>query len=176
MANKISIFIKQRIWRLNLQELFSRTLGYFVIFVTALIYVQNLWQLPLKSIANESFSGLGIIVGLSALSFTMYPCLSQDKDKKALLYAGEKFFHSSLLLVQAIMLKYASEAVKESTLLHSLTRLTLIGSFSISLISVLCAVWATYLFLYGYNELNSLFWERYVQRIRVAALTDKKVD
>jgi len=57
-----------------------------------------------------------------------------------------------------------------------LTRLTLIGSFSISLISVLCAVWATYLFLYGYNELNSLFWERYVQRIRVAALTDKKVD
>jgi len=163
---KKSIFTKQRYWRIHLQAFLSRYVGYFVIFVTSITYVTDLWKQPVKSISAMSISGLAMIVALSALAFTMIPCLSETKDKSTALYAGEKFFQSAIFLIQAILLKYASEAIKEAKMFASVPNVMSVVGTLINSLSVVCAMWATYVFLYGYNELNDFLWERYLNRIK----------
>lgn len=177
MAKKISPLKKQRYWRLNTQAFLSRYVGYFVIFIASLTYVTDLWKQPIKSIFGMSFSGLAIIVALSALAFTMVPCLTEEKDKRTVLYAGEKFFQSSIFLIQAILLKYAGEAIKGAKLFSAIPSITSVVGTLIDSLSVICVMWSTYVFLYGYNELNDFLWERYLSRMKgneaTAVITEK---
>ena len=166
MTTKTSPLKKQRYWRLNAQAFLSRHVGYFVIFIASVTYVTDLWKLPIKSIFGMSFSGLAIIVALSALAFTMVPCLTEEKDKSTVLYAGEKFFQSSIFLIEAILLKYAGEAIKEAKLFSAIQSITSVTGTLIASLSVICVMWSTYVFLYGYNELNDFLWERYLARIK----------
>jgi len=172
MTSKISLLIKQKYWRLNSQAFLSRYVGYFVIFIASLTYVIDLWTQPIKSISGISFSGLAIIVALSALAFTMIPCLTEDKDKCTILYSGEKFFQSSIFLIQAILLKYAGEAIVGAKLFLEIPSITSIAGKLIGFLSVTCVMWSTFVFLYGYGELNDFLWEQYLSRIKGSVNTE----
>lgn len=162
----MSPFVKPKYWRLNIQAFLSRYIGYFVIFVASLTYITDLWKQPIKAVFPLIISGLAIMVALSALAFTMVPCLTEKKDKDTVLYAGEKFFQSSVFIIEAILLKYAGEAFKGAKIFLSMPTITIVAGAFIEFMSVLCVMWATYVFLYGYNELNDFFWERYLGRIK----------
>lgn len=165
MTNKMRSLIKQRIWRLHLQAFLSRYIGYVVIFVASITYITDLWKQSIKAVFPMGLSGLAIIVALSALAFTMVPCLTESKDKSTILYAGEKFFQSSIFLIEAIFLKYAGEAIKGAKMLQSMPTIATVTGGVIDIMSTLCILWATFVFLYGYNELNNFLWERYLERI-----------
>lgn len=180
MTDKMRPLVKQRYWRLNVQAFLSRYVGYFVIFVASLTYITDLWKHPIKEVFPQSISGLAILVALSALAFTMVPCLTEKKDKDTVLYAGEKFLQSSIFIIEAILLKYAGEASKGAKVFSSMSSFAAGAGAFIEFMSVLCVMWATYVFLYGYNELNDFLWERYLGRIkngeRTAATDEKSND
>lgn len=165
MATKMSPTEKPRYWRLHLQAFLSRYIGYVVIFVASITYITDLWKQSIKAVFPMGLSGLAIIVALSALAFTMVPCLTESKDKSTVLYAGEKFFQSSIFLIEAIFLKYAGEAIKGAKMLQSMPTIATVTGGVIDIMSTLCILWATVIFLYGYNELNNFLWERYLERI-----------
>lgn len=171
MLNIGNIFTGLKYWRIRFHVFLSRSVGYFVIYITSLIYVLKIWKLPFGSIVGASFSVLAIITALSALSFTMAPCLSDD-DKKTVLYSGENFFHASIFIIQAILLKYAGEAIINSNHLELITGMTYFIGKTIDLISVISVIWATYTFLNGYRKLSDFFWKRHISRFEKSQISD----
>lgn len=171
MVNIGNIFTRLKYWRIRFHVFLSRSVGYVVIYVTSLIFVLKIWKLPFSSIVGASFSVLAIITALSALSFTMAPCLSDD-DKRIVLYSGENFFHAAIFIIQAILLKYAGEAIGNSNHLELITGMTYLISRIIDLLSVISVVWATYTFLNGYGKLSDFFWKRHISRFEDSRLSD----
>ena len=149
---------------MKFQSLFSRTIGQIVLGAAGVMYANQLWVSPLDKVVTVGLSAFGAIAVLSALCFTMAPCLTTEEERRPTLYAGEKFFHSSLLLIQTIFLKFAGESLTNLQLimdvhwLHS--SLTAITSIASSLTGAV----ATWFSVYGFESLNDFFWQRYEKR------------
>jgi energy-converting hydrogenase Eha subunit C len=143
----------------------SQSIGYIIIFFAGQTYVLGLLTEPLERITSIALSSLGAIVALAALCFAVVPCLSSENDKKAPLYAGEKFFHSTLLIIQTLFLKYGADTFLSYSLIKSqhwlvvdLTILTFLLISGIGLFAVLNAAW-------GFDSLNKFFWQRHDERM-----------
>jgi len=143
----------------------SQSIGYIIIFFAGQTYVLGLLLEPLPRITSIALSSLGAIVALAALCFAAVPCLPSENDKKAPMYAGEKFFHSTLLIIQTLFLKYGADTFLTYAWINSiqglvvvLTILTYILIFGIGLFAVLNTAW-------GFDSLNRFFWQRYDERV-----------
>ena len=143
----------------------SKSIGYLVIFLAGQTYIMGLLSEPVERITSVALSSLGAIVALSALCFAVVPCLSSEDDKIAPMHAGEKFFHSTLLLIQTLFLKYAANAILSYAWVKSTVWLFVILPFlngvlitGIGLFAVLNVAW-------GFDSLNRFFWQRYELRV-----------
>jgi energy-converting hydrogenase Eha subunit C len=143
----------------------SQSIGYIIIFFAGQTYVLGLLSEPIEKITSIALSSLGAIVALAALCFAVIPCLSSENDKMAPLYAGEKFFHATLLIIQTLFLKYGADTFLTYSLIRSLhwlvvalTVLTSVLISGIGLFAVLNAAW-------GFDSLNKFFWQRHDERM-----------
>ena len=147
-------------------RILSAIIGYMITGIASLMYVNQIVNEPSDKVATLALSAFAVIAVLSGLCFALMPCLDRFEDRRVTLYAGEKFFHSSLLIIQTIFLKFAAgvlvstEWLKNHAWLH----------FSVSMVSGILitaiAVLATYFFLFGFEALNDHLWERYEGRWR----------
>ena len=144
----------------------SQSIGYIIIFFAGQTYVLGLLSEPIEKITSIALSSLGAIVALAALCFAVVPCLPSENDKRAPLYAGEKFFHSTLLIIQTLFLKYGAETFlayswvkSQNWLVIALSILTPFLISGIGLFAALNAAW-------GFDSLNKFFWQRHDERMR----------
>ena len=87
----------------------SNFIGLTVICVFGLSYISNLWNQPADKVTVTGFAALSIIMALSVLALTIAPFITDEEIKNRVIFSGERFFHGSIFLIQAIILKYASE-------------------------------------------------------------------
>jgi hypothetical protein len=90
----------------TLLPLLSKTLGNLIILLAGLFYVGELVKKPFEQTTGTILTAFGIIAGFSALCYTAIPSYRRDQ-RGTPLYAGEKFLHSSLLIIQTLFLRFA---------------------------------------------------------------------
>jgi energy-converting hydrogenase Eha subunit C len=149
---------------MKFQSLFSRTIGQIVLGVAGVMYANQLWASPLDKVVAIGLLAFGAIAVLSALCFTMAPCLTTEEERYPTLYAGEKFFHSSLLLIQTIFLKYAGESLLNVQFVANVSWLHRSIGITINIAASLTGAVATWFSIYGFQSLNEFFWQRYERR------------
>lgn len=149
---------------MKFQSLFSRTIGQIVLGVSGLTYANQLWTSPFEKVINVGLSAFGVIGALSALSFTMVPCLSTEDERQLTLYGAEKFFHSSLLLIQTIFMKFAGESVANLQFIVNIPWMHTLFLAITSIAASFTGAVATWFAIYGFDSLNDLFWQRYDKR------------
>ena len=159
---------------LKFQSWFSRTIGQIVLGTAGIMYANQLWSSPLDKVVAVGLSALGAIAALSALCFTMAPCMSLDKERDPILYAGEKFFHSSLLLIQTIFLKFAGESLSNIGLVQGVEWLHRSVDALTNVVAALTGAAAAWFSIYGFQSLNDFFWLRYEKRREMLQMKKKR--
>ena len=94
-------------------------------------------------------------------------CLDEDNGKKEPLYAGEKFLHSCLLIIQSIFFKYASEHIIAFNYLNNISWLLNITKLITYLLLLTVVSYAVYFSLYGFEAINNFLWLRYEKRLKM---------
>lgn len=147
----------------------SRIISLSILFITGFHYTQQLLYNSSEKISTVGLSAFAIIGAIAALCFSLSPCLKDEEDKSKVLYAGEKFFHACLLIIQTIFLKYATEHgldllwVKDSKVLSTIVFFILLIP---QIVIVVISLSATYACMYGFMVLDGLLWNRYDIRMR----------
>lgn len=145
----------------------SKTLGTIIVIGAGIPYVKQLVRQPLDEATGTILTAFGAIAGLSALCFTAVPFYKQDQ-KETTLYAGERFLHSCLMIIQTLFLKFAVDRLPEWDILKNSGWLKYVQGFT-DFILVAFGIVAIILAYLGFNDLNSLLWKRY-------EITKKKKD
>lgn len=108
-------------------------------------------------------AALGVTAALSGICFTMVPVCDNPSTAR---YAGEKFLHSSLLLMQSLLILYVRDAAVEFDWIRTHPSLTTnirgVAGAVLSLITA-AAAWTWY---HGFSELNGVLWKNWERRIR----------
>lgn len=140
-------------------KLASNIIGFLVIFIFGFSYITNLWKQSADKVTTTGFAALGIIMALSALSFTMAQFITDEDCKSRVILAGERFFHSCLFLIQAIIFKYASEF---DTVF--LVRVEIMPSILKTLASLVSGI-AFVQCMTAYETIDDLLWNLYTARL-----------
>jgi hypothetical protein len=85
-----------------------------LLYICTLVYLQNAIFQPAASTFPIGLSAFGVTAALSGICFSMARACENPGTAK---YAGEKFLHSAILLIQGLFLIYLRDAVGESNLL-----------------------------------------------------------
>ena len=131
--------------------------------ICTMVYIQNAMFQPAASTFQTGLSAFGVTAVLSGISFSMARACENPATAK---YAGEKFLHSSILLIQGLFVIYLRDAVSESDVLkpHPYLVFTL-RAFAVGLLSLLTAV-AAWTWYHGFSELNEFLWKNWEENIR----------
>lgn len=130
-----------------------------LLFVT-MLYIQKALVLPATDVYGVGTTAFGVTVALAGVCFTMPGGVS---GSPSIYHAGEKFLHSSLLLIQGLMLIYIKGAVADSawghTLIASCCRFVIGGLFMfVSSAAAFCWFW-------GFEAVNSSLWGNWELRM-----------
>ena len=93
----------------------SAAIGYIIFGGSVLSYVSALMRQPFEKVSTVGLSAFALVAAVSGLCFAMAQVLEKENDKSTALYSGEKLLHSAVLILETIVLKYASDAVLSST-------------------------------------------------------------
>jgi hypothetical protein len=113
--------------------------------------------------------GLGLFtisVALSATCYTAVSTFSEEVDRKAPRYAGEKFLHAGVLFLQAVAVKYA--ATSAIAWLDSLKRETGAVQIIASVLFFGTGTFGAFSFSFGFEDLSDWLWSRWVRRMGAA--------
>ncbi|HZK95309.1 MAG TPA: hypothetical protein VFC67_13960 [Prolixibacteraceae bacterium] len=142
-----------------------------IILITLSFYITRAINLPANEVFPLAIAAFGITAALSGICFTMAPTKT---DESAIRYAGEKFLHSSLLLIQSVIVIYAKDSLLSLDLMtkHGTIKIIIVIVFSsvISLVSVMAAI----TWYHGFDSLNSDLWEKWKKRIEDMRKSNKK--
>jgi len=151
----------------SIPSIVSKYIGYFILAISGIVYTIELINESSTIVLTLGLSAFGILGVLSAICFTFVPCLNEDNEKKETLYAGEKFLHSCLLIIQSIFFKYASEHILAFNYLHNISWLLNITKFISYLLLLTLVGYALWFSLYGFEAINNFLWDRYENRVKM---------
>jgi Na+/H+-translocating membrane pyrophosphatase len=141
-----------------------------ILLVTIILYIQRVITRSAPEIYPLVIAAFGVTAALSGVCFRMAPSSPENSTPR---YAGEKFLHSALLLIQSLFVIYAKEAIISLNWIHSHeTTKTIISAVASGIVFLLSSVaaWAWY---YGFSELNSELWQKWKRRIEDINKTEK---
>jgi hypothetical protein len=142
-----------------------------ILFVTIILYIQRAITQAAPEIYPLVIAAFGVTAALSGVCFRM---ASSSPENSTPRYAGEKFLHSALLLIQSLFVIYAREAIISLNWVHEhgtiKTVCSVVASWIVFLLSAVAA-WAWY---YGFSELNSELWQKWKRRIEDINKTEKQ--
>jgi len=142
-------------------EKISATLSYIIFSWSVLTYVIALLQQPIEKMANIGLSAFALVAAVSGLCFAMAAILENDNGKSTAIYAGEKLLHSTVLILQTIVLKYALDTLMSSDFMKSHETLTSITSIVSHVFLSIVSSYAAYFSLYGFEALHDFLWNRF---------------
>ena len=142
----------------------STTVGHIIFGVSTLSYISALIQQPIEKVASIGLSAFALIGAVSGLCFAMAQALPEGDAKASTLYSGEKFLHATLLILQSIVLKYASDVALATELVKTKPLLTAVVSGCANVLLFVVSAYAAYFMLYGFESINSFLWDRFLTR------------
>jgi len=152
----------------------SKSVGYFVIMISGIFYIQRVVSEPLEKVTAIALSAIGIVGVLSAICYQAVPCFDNDHNREEVLYAGEKFLHSALLIIQTLFLKFALDQIVSFEFVKNTAWLKILSSGSFSFLIVGIGSFALYFACYGFDALNTFLWKQYELRMEKINITEKK--
>ena len=129
---------------------------------TGIFIVSNAFSIPATEFYPMVFSAFGVTIALSGICFAL-AALPLKKSKVK--YAGEKFLHSSLLLMQLIAIIYIKSSLLKTSFVKTNNSLKLIIVACLSAVFILVATVAFWIFYHGFDALNDELWHNYRKRI-----------
>lgn len=142
-----------------------------LILVILSFYVTYAIQLPAKDILPMAITVLGITLALSGICFSMAPT---DKEEPTVRYSGEKFLHSSLLLIQTIIIIFAKDALNTIPFINTQNVLKIIITLILQGLLILISTVAAITWFWGLVELNKELWKKWEMRIKKIRETTEK--
>lgn len=135
-----------------------------LIYIWTLLYVQDAIQLPATEIYTVGMSAFGITAGLSGVCFAMasVPRVTTSASE----YAGEKFLHSAILLIQTLLTVSIRDALMHLQFIQDYSILTLSVKGIFAAILTFVAITAVQAWHFGFSELNGDLWKRWEHRVR----------
>ena len=109
-----------------------------------------------------SVAAFGVTAALSGLCFAVAAVQNSLKNAR---YAGEKFLHSSLLLIQTVMIAYLKESMSNSAWWMSHATLVAVVNSVFSILLTLLAAAAAWAWYFGFAALNDELWGNWERRI-----------
>lgn len=137
-------------------EKISAAIAYIIFGWSILSYVVALIRQPFEKVAAIGLSAFALVASVSGLCFAIAHVLEKENEKSTALYSGEKLLHSTVLILQTVVLKYASDTVLDSSFLKSHEILTKVVSWASYGLLVVISSYAAYFFLYGFEALHDL--------------------
>ena len=87
------------------------------------------------------------------------------EDPTTAKYAGEKFLHSAILLIQGLLVLYLRDTVVEQEWVKTWPNLILVVKLiATGLLGIVTAA-ASWAWFFGYSELNVFLWDNWKRRI-----------
>jgi hypothetical protein len=145
----------------KLYSLISRSVGYFIISVSGLLYVQRILSEPADRVIPLALTAIATIAALSALCFSYVPCISDEVDKNSGLYAGEKFLHSTLLMIQTLFLKYVADQLLAIDSIKEILWLQMTISITVGVLLFGIGGYAVTMAALGFDSLNKTLWSHF---------------
>ena len=143
----------------------STGIGYFIVGITGISYMQQLLREPSEKLAAAAFTTIAVVGGLSALCFSLAGCLETKEEQIDPIYAGEKFLHSSILFAQTLAFKYGIEWILVLDFVKNNKWVSIIISIPSTILLLAVASYGTYFLLYGFESINNFLWKRYDKRM-----------
>lgn len=144
----------------------SKGVSSFIVYLTAIVYVGHLLKEPIEIVATSTLSAIAVIGGLSGLCFSHAQNETTEEKKKDLMYAGEKFFHSTLLFIQTLFMKYAGDSVLANEFIKNSMFIKSLSDFVITVLLTGVSGYGCFFFFYGFEAINNMYWNRYEKRIQ----------
>lgn len=154
----------------KLTSLISKSIGYFVIMISGIFYIQRIATEPLEKVTTIALSSIGIIGVLSATCYQAVPCYDNEHNHEEALYAAEKFLHSALLIIQTLFLKFALDQILAIEFVKNTSWLKTVSSVIFIFLIVGIGSFALFFACWGFESLNRFLWNRYELRM------DKRIE
>jgi len=130
--------------------------------LVAYSYVAHAISQPASAVYGIGIASFGVSAALSAICFTVSEPVQGSPDFR---YAGEKFLHSSVLLIQTMMLIYLRDLLTASSWLDSHLWLgALAKALPVFLLPLLSGA-AAVTWYHGFDALNSRLWRNWERRM-----------
>ena len=142
-------------------EKISATIGYLIFGSSVLTYVSVLIKQPFEKMSTVGLSAFALVAAVSGLCFSMASVLEKENDKSTAIYSGEKFLHSTVLILETIVLKYASDTLLASQFMKAHELFSTIISWAAFALLLIISSYATYFYLYGFEALHDFLWNRF---------------
>lgn len=133
-----------------------------LIIMTAIELIQLAIMFPSKETYPLLIAAFGITAALSGICFTIS---ATSSSSPSINYAGEKFLHSSLLIIQSLTIIFLRNALNEQTFFEFNKIVKVIISIIFNYLFLIISSVACYWFYYGFNELNKYLWIQHKKRI-----------
>lgn len=88
----------------------------------------------------------------------------KENGKSTAIYSGEKLLHSSVLILQTVVLKYALDTFLASKFMKSHDMMASIISIGTQALLTIIGSYAAYFSLYGFEALHDFLWDRFHHR------------
>jgi hypothetical protein len=132
-----------------------------LILFTLTQYIYVAVSKPFNDFAPLCFSATGLTLALSALCGQIASVTNKDDPfYDTLTYAGEKFLHCSLMLVQCLVVVFVKDAFLNSSWATDLPALKKIVPIISGGMAGLAATYGAYLWYWGFSALNFALWKR----------------
>jgi hypothetical protein len=138
---------------------------------TSMTIISNSINLPAKDVYPIVISAFGITAALSGVCFTM---ATSSNTEHTIRYSGEKFLHSSLLLIQFLAIIFAKDTVLGFSFVHINEILKSILTIIFNLLLVIIGVTAASSWFFGFDELNTELWGNWKGRIEIIRESHEK--
>lgn len=134
--------------------------------LVAINYVTTAIGTADNSVFALGATAFGVTAALAGICFTV-PAARQDTS--AMRFAGEKFLHAAVLLIQLLMLTYLVKVMAGLGWLgsHSFLRIPATGLLYLLLGTI--SAMACFTWLQGLDELNTQLWTNWRQRMEVSS-------
>ena len=130
--------------------------------LVAYSYAARAIDQPASEVYGIGMASFGVSAALSAICFTVSEPVQGSPDFR---YAGEKFLHSSVLLIQTMMLIYLRDLFSASNWLGSHSWLgALAKALPVVLLPLLSGA-AAVTWYHGFHVVNSRLWRNWEQRM-----------
>ncbi|MGA9109957.1 MAG: hypothetical protein ACLQBD_02445 [Syntrophobacteraceae bacterium] len=133
-----------------------------LVYSWACFYVQRAIELPASEVYAVGMAAFGVTAALSAVCFAMAVAPTAVPIST---FAGEKFLHSSILIVQTLLIISVRDAVLKITFLsdHGVLLTQARGLFAVIVMFV--AFTAVFTWHNGFSDLNAALWKNWEQRV-----------